>query len=331
MALVRGRLGLESRDLLEAYARLAETSGDAGVLADACTRLGLYYSTSGTLSVGRILMEAAADLSREHHQPQSLVVSLNNLAASVMSEDLSAAAEHAVEGQAVSLASGLTLWYSFNSTNLLLARWWQGEWDEACRAMVETELSPEDLNGNVWLVVSGLVARTRGDEPVRDISQVGPAKGDDPVDLAWEALARSLVADREGDRQAAVALSLEAVAKMDEFAGVWDDMVVAWSVAVDLAIAADDQAALDSLLRLVDAVSTAVPPGLQALRHRVTGILALRAGDLDEAESGLRAAIEGFDAWGAGPYKARAQAELATCLRLQGNHDDAAGHVGAGG
>ena len=92
-------------------------------------------------------MGAAADLSREHHQPQSLVVSLNNLAASVMSEDLSAAAEHAVEGQAASLASGLTLWYSFDSTNLLLARWWPGEWDEACRAMVETKLSPEDLNG----------------------------------------------------------------------------------------------------------------------------------------------------------------------------------------
>ena len=87
-------------------------------------------------------------------------------------------------------------------------------------------------------------------------------------------------------------------------------MVVACPSRMTSAIAADDQAALDSLLRLVDAVSTAVPPGLQALRHRVTGILALRAGDLDEAESGLRAAIEGFDAWGAGPYKARAQAEL---------------------
>jgi tetratricopeptide (TPR) repeat protein len=323
LAQVRGRLGLESRDLLEAFVQLAESSDDAGVLSDAYTRLGLYYSTTGTLSVGRILMEAAANLSREHHQPQSLVVSLNNLAASAMTENLAAAVEHGMEGQAVSLASGLTLWYSFNSTNLLIAKWWLGDWDDACRMMAETELSPEDVNENVWLVFSGLVARTRDEDPVRDVAKVSPAKGDDPVDLAWEALARSLVADRAGDSREAVALSLEAVAKMDEFAGVWDDMVTAWCVAIDLAIGADDDAAVGSLLSLVDGVSTVLPPGLQAHRHRVGGILALRAGDLQEAESQLRTAVEAFGVWGARPYQARAQAELAICLRMQGNLDEA--------
>ncbi len=196
LAQVVVRLKLNDHEVLETFVQLAETSRDPGVLADAYTRLALHYSTTGTQTVGRILLDAAANLSREHHQPQPLVLALNNLAATCLSEDLSASLEYATEGSTAAAANGLSVWYSFNTTNLLICRWLRGDWDEAKKLLAAVELSPEDVNHNVWLVVSELVANARHEEPVRDVATTEPVKGDDPVDLCWALLAQALVAER---------------------------------------------------------------------------------------------------------------------------------------
>ncbi len=86
----------------------------------------------------------------------------------------------------------------------------------------------------------------------------------------------------------------------------------------------DDETAVREVVRAVDDAKGLVPRGLVAHRQRVAGLLARREGRLEEAESQLRAAMSGFEVWGARPFLARTQAELAQCLRLLGRDDEAA-------
>ncbi len=250
------------------------------------------------------------------------MVALNNLAATWMSDDLPAAVAYASEGAAVAGAAGLSVWWSFNSTNLLISR---GPWrlGRGSADAGHIELSPEDVNQNVWLVVSELVGNARHEEPVRDVATKEPAKGDDPIDIAWAWLAKALAAERTGDPSAAT-LSSDAAQQLAEVAGLWDDLVLVWPVALELAMRHDNAVALEALLNVLDQAKGLVPRGLVAHRHRVSGLLSRRAGRPEEAEQHLRAAVDHFEAWGARGFLARTQAELAQLLRLQGRHEEAA-------
>jgi tetratricopeptide (TPR) repeat protein len=158
---------------------------------------------------------------------------------------------------------------------------------------------------------------------VRDIANAEPAKGDDPVDIAWAQLGQALVAQRADD-PSAVALARDAAERLVEASGLWDDLVVTWPVAMELALRHDDEPTVRSLLDTVDEAKGLVPLGLVAHRHRASAVLARRAGRIDEAVTELRSAVRDFEAWGARAYLARAQAELSQCLRLLGRHDEAA-------
>ncbi len=323
LATANARLNREHRSLLEDFVRLAEAARDAGALADAYSSLSTYYSTIGSISVARILLRASADLAREHHQPSPLVVALSNLASASMVDDLDEAVRYADEGATVAQSAGQARMLSFANVNLLLARWARGDWADVRSSLIRAEVSAEDVTDNVWMVVAALLADAQATEPVRDLSLIGPAKGDDPIDLAWELLARGVAASVAGDRTAAVRLTVDAVRRMHEKAGVWEDMTTFWPSAVELALAAGDEVSMAWLLSIVDDLSRrAVPDGLAAHRHRIAGLLSTRAGDPVGAEVELRDAVAGFERWGAHPYSARARAELGLCLRAQGRHDE---------
>jgi class 3 adenylate cyclase/tetratricopeptide (TPR) repeat protein len=323
LAQVTVRLRLNDHEVLETFVQLAETSRDPGILADAYSRLALHYTTTGTQTVGRILLDAAANLCRQHHQPQPLVLALNNLAAICLSEDLDASVDYATEGSSAAAAAGLSVWFSFNTTNLLIGSWLRGDWEEAKRMLATVELLPEDVNHNVWLVVSELIATARREEAIRDVATTEPPTGDDPIDICWSTLARSLVADREDD-PSAVTLASEAAQKLIEVAGLWDDLVLMMPVAMDLALKHENPVAAEALLHAVDEATGLVPRGLVAQTLRVRGLLARRAGRLEESEKQLRAALAELDTWGARGFQARTQAELAQVLRQLGKHEEAA-------
>lgn len=101
------------------------------------------------------------------------------------------------------------------------------------------------------------------------------------------------------------------------YSGSSDDFLQAWPLAVDVALAAGDLAAVGRLL----AVADSTPPGLVTLgqrahRLRFAALVAHRNGTapFDEVVATMREAISLFDEWGAMPYRALAEDELGQWL-----------------
>ncbi len=322
----RSRMGLDNREILEARIKLAETLDDAGELADCLTGLSIHYGTVGAISLARVLLESAAEMARTHHQPSSLARALLNLTVSRMLEDLDKAVEIGHEAVSVASETGVPIWISYAQINLLIALWTSGRWAEADEMIGAVDLSLEGSAVRPTQAILGAISEARGTPWTLEWPEEGSYVSDDTSDLAWKALAEAIDARRRDDLESAVSLGVYASVKMYEISGTWDDLCHMWPTAVELAIDAGDNAALETLIDLIDGESTRpVSVGVRIHRKRVAGLLAIRNGEpADVVESALREAISGFEQWGAMPYTARTQTELGAWLVDQGRAEEAA-------
>jgi class 3 adenylate cyclase/tetratricopeptide (TPR) repeat protein len=321
------RRGVNDWTLMEAQVRLAERSGDPRLLAEAYSSIGIYFGSTGSLRLSRLLLTASADLARDNHDPESLARTLNNLSADSLLEDLDRAVGLAAEGSGVATAAGLSVWKSFTDFNLLIGLYSRGDWDTVAATLRDEDRRPEDANLLAWGVVSGMVARVMGTEPVMAAPGEGDVElGDDSVDQAWLHGCQSLEAAARGDLAAASRLALRAVEVQHVFSGIWDDLPFLWPFAVDLAQAAGDDASLATLMEIAHPAeeSALIPLALRGHRGRTAGVLAAQRGDHQEAEQLLRQAVDDFAAWGSVPHAARASLDLAAVLDARGRADEAA-------
>ncbi len=321
------RQGIRDWALMETEVTLAERADDPRFLSEAYVALASYFAATGSSAVNRMMLRAAADLARKNHDPVSLAKTLNNLSSDNSLDNLDNAVEAAREGNEVSRNAGLSAFRCVTDANLLMALFARGDWDEIAGALVDIERQPEDNNIQIWWAISAMLGSARGTEPPIPIGRLDDdAIGDDVSDVAWQRVCQALTAVRDGDLPRASALAREAVEHIHRITGLWEDLPFVWPLAVDLARAAGESKSLDSLMALAGQSdrTAATPMALRVHWSRTAGLLAMEAGDLEEAERLLRAAVDDCVTWGSVPYGARAALDLAACLEAQGRHDEAA-------
>jgi len=177
----------------------------------------------------------------------------------------------------------------------------------------------------VFWMVDDVIARARGTAALTRGRErpVGPQ--DDVTDQGYRLLVDALAADQRGDTATAGSWAVDAVELFSSTNGVGDDVPYVWAVAADLVRVDGPDDAWDRLVAVTDEGERVgvLPLALGAHRLHHLGVRQHEAGDLETAERSLRAAIEDFRAWGGVPFRARAEADLARCLRALGRDDEA--------
>ena len=320
----RLRLGRNIHDVVDARLRLAERLGETGALADAYSTLAVYYGGMGAPSLTAVLLEAAADLARRHHDLDALARSLVNLTALGVHRDLERAVASGTEAVEVATRVGNRWMLSIARDNLALALWWSGDWSAIDALVDDDDRDPQDRGAEVALPCCGsLLAIARGDQADR-FPWVSRDDGDDRVMVAWRHLHRSTEALRAGSVREAVTLAVEAAEQVHHYSGVWDDFPLFWNEAVMRALRAEDGATLERALGVLElATDSHLPLGLRAVKAHVNGLVAMREDHPSAAvEGSLRLAIQSFTDWGAVPSRARAQADLGRWLLTEGRTDE---------
>jgi hypothetical protein len=317
---------LGNHDLSQHYGieamMLAEAEGDAADIADALYRVSLVLLYMGSPTASRALLHETIRVSRQDGLTTTLSLGLNNLASLTYPRDLAAALPYVTESLTLCEQQGDRGRAAVSLINVLLIQWLLGDWASIDRRMAD--LAPEDLTGEVYAGLKFLlavVAWSRG-EPVPEPTEYGDNLGD-AYDRASVLGIRALRKAQAGEHAAAADLAERGLRDYHASYGYEDDLVLFWSVAVDLALAADDLPRVRSLLALSAAAPVAArTPLLTSHETLFQGLLAEREGR--NAEPQLREALDRLAAYGAGPRLAQARAALGARLAREGRHDEAA-------
>ena len=189
----------DTREVREARIKLAEILGDSAELSDTFNSLALHYSGIGAFSLSRVLLQAAADLARNSHQPKFLARVLANLIVDHRVDDLDKAAEVGREAMAVARASGVSIWESFSELNLLLVEFDRGDWRVIDESLDRGESRAEPTWLAIAVAVSGQVGIARGDAGAASWSLDGVPSSDDMSDIAWLQFAEGVQTWLRGD------------------------------------------------------------------------------------------------------------------------------------
>jgi tetratricopeptide (TPR) repeat protein len=315
-----GQHDLAQRYGLEAL-MLAEAEGDAADIADALYRVSLVLLYMGSPTASRALLHETIRVSREDGLTGTLSLGLNNLASLTYPRDLAAALPHVVEALALCEQLGDRGRAAVSLINILLIEWLLGDWESIDQRA--SGLTPEDMTGQVYAGLTFLlsvVAWSRG-EPVAEPTQYGDDLGD-AYDRASVLGILALRKAQAGDHAAAAEMAERGLRDYHASYGYEDDLVLFWSVAVDLALAAGDLPRVRALLALsASAPVAARTPLLTSHELLFQGLLAQREGR--DPEPQLRDAITQLDAYGAAVRLAQAKAALGGWLAGQGRGADA--------
>jgi hypothetical protein len=302
--------------------QLAEATGDPAEIANALYRvsLGLLYLGSPTAS--RALLMESIRSAREGNLTSTLALALNNLASMTYPWDLAAASGYAAEaltlhGQVGDRSRGVVA-----VINVCVTQWLSGGYDEVDR--LASEWLPEEPAA----IFSGLdlfrnlVRSERGEQLAEQIGY-----GDDLGDAYDRASVQAMQALRlaqQGSVTGAAVLADEAARDYVGVYGYEDDLVMFWSIAVDLALAAEDLPRVRDLRDLGDAAPTAARTPL-LLAHLALYDGQIAAAEGRDPEASLRDALLRFTAYGAPFRLAQAQLALGTWLGKNGQPDEATG------
>ena len=315
------RMSMDIREVCDRRVRLAELLGDEAAIADSYSSLAVYYSTTGAISLGRVLLESSAARARAAHNPIILGRALTNLAAGFNGEDAAQAVATGREAVEVVRLQGSSFVSSIAAINLVLAHWSAGNWDDLDELVQHGSF--EEGERRVAAIVRQHVARARGEDwSAPDATDM--EFNDDNARLWLEVgkAATEAVTLAPG----AVERAVHAAERYHAIAGLYDDFVFIWQLAVEVAAAYDDGDALARLARIVDEhAGSRAGAGVRAHRSALAAELSRRAGaPTAEVEEHLREAIAGYERWGSAPYAARARATLGRLLLDNGSTEEGA-------
>ena len=306
--------------VLDAQVRLAEKLGDPAQLSGVTLALALRYMDEGAFTLAQALLDLSAKISRDHQLPRDLARALLNDCAYAIGGDAERAAAVGREAIVAARRTGVVFWTSIATLNLGLAFFVRGEWDEM-RALFEAESHWASAGDTASAVAVDLMLSLATGEPRRQpLEAPDPDTMHEAFDKGWAHFALSQLLVQEGRLEEALAA---AVLATESYTNVYDDFLHMWAHAADLALALDDRAAEEALLRQVDSVNAAIPDGLRAHRTRVAALVADRDGaPAEEVERLHREALAAYDEWGARPYAARVEGELGRWLLRQGRAEE---------
>ena len=303
---------------------LAEGEGDRTQIADALYRVSVVLLYKGSPTASRALLNESVRIAREENLSLTLAFALNNLAVLTYPRDLTAALAYASEAVALNAQSGDRARTAVSLINVSLINRLLGDWDAIDRAVAEW--GPEDVTGSFYTgqhFVCAVISWAR-DEPIADLTWFGDdLELGDAYDRAAVTGLRALRRAQAGDMAEAARLADEGLRDYHVSYGYEDDLVLFWSVAAELALAADDLPRVRSLLALAAAAPKAArTPLLTSHEALYRGMLAEKEGR--DAEPLLREAIERLTEYGARVAAAQAQLALGLCLAATGHADESA-------
>jgi len=318
------RRSLPLRDLVDEKAVLAELSGDAGELADSYIALAIHYMLTGTRSLGRTLLESAAELARANHQGVILTRALLNLNVEWTLEDVQRAAEIGRQAVEASQHVGDLFYVSASHGNLAISQLLLGEWDEA---LINAEFMALDVpladmmrseiawaRAEEWSPPADLEERlTRADLSLRTFSELTAARA----------------AQARGDLDQAVHYARAAVITAAGAGALFDDFTIIFRFATDIIWDSGRRDVLDELLAIIDGHTGSIPPrGSRVQRTRLAARIAIADGaDAETVEKHLRAALALAEQWRAAPTIAQCRADLGGWLAGVGRADEGAPYL----
>jgi hypothetical protein len=314
-------MSMDIREVCDRQVRLAELLGDEAAIADSYASLAVYYSTTKAVGLGMVLLESSATKARAAHDPIILGRVLTNLTAAFNGEDTARAVAAGQESVEVLRRQGSSFMSSLAAVNLLIAHWCAGDWDQVDQLVRHSSF--EDVDQRIATVVRLQVARARGEDWSAPITEDVPLNDDDA--RLWEEVGEAATA-AVTLAPGAVERAVRAAEEYYTVAGVYDDFVFIWQIAVEVATAYDDHEALARLALIVDEYAGSRPgAGVRAHRSALAAELARRAGSpSDQIEMHLREAIAGYERWGSPPYAALARARLGRLLLAGGRNEEGA-------
>jgi class 3 adenylate cyclase len=309
------------RGAAEHQARLAERLGRPTLIADAYLSMSFHYITRGPFTVGRLLLDAAADIARHNHDTRLLVTILSNLNALTTQDDAERAVAIGRESDEAARRVGDVYWTGAAGLNLMLALLIRGDWDEALALEVDGL-----LDVRVWTeFVHRVVAFARDDrEILASPYEPTQAEVDDPSTACILPMCNAFNAVALGDPSSA-RLALDALTLMHTRGGIFDDFSTFFVAATEIALATGDRATLAQMVALAVTDEDLAPPtGLRAQLAHVRALVAQAdSAAPDEVEKHYRTAVSEAAAWRSAPVLARVQARYAAWLAGQGRHDEA--------
>ncbi|TWP36921.1 adenylate/guanylate cyclase domain-containing protein [Leekyejoonella antrihumi] len=318
------RISMDIREIVDERVLLAEQAGDEAAIAESCNSLATQYMHVGSRAMGRMLQEDAAAISRRHHDTPSLARSLSNLTADWNGDDAVKATELGREAVDVAKSTGVQLWMSVSQANLILALLATGEWTDAIDLM-DSQALVEEVSVVAVEYGRALVARARGEAHLLSWDSNAPPRQDDAAYLAWRAMAESVCALDRGDAPTAVQRAIDGLEHAHTQSGVYDDFHVFWPRAVEAALVAGDDTALDRMTELVDGnLFATLPTSLQGHRRHLAAQVGIRQeSDPAEIEKAFRDALTAYDAWHGVVEGARCRADFGGWLNAQGRSEEA--------
>ncbi len=302
---------------------LAERVQDFAAMARGQTALGNRYLAQGAPVAAGLAYLAAAQIAREHDQPERLSAALSNLMILNAGRDLTAAIGYGREALTEARRAGQRDLIETTVANLTSSLWLSGRLAEASTTLEDEADNMIDVAATRMTVAIGSwLAQACGQPPP-------PSEGlpptDDETDLAWQGHLDIRELLRKGATSQVAEQVETTLTHLLAASGIEDDFVHLWPPLVE---AAFDTGDLDLVERTLQPVATAppgiVPPAVTAQMHRLRGRLrAARGDDPATVESDLRTGVAMLADLGIGGLAARAEEELADWLRTQGRDAEA--------
>jgi class 3 adenylate cyclase len=295
--------------------RLAERVGDPAPLAQAMTGVYILLFDAGAPRTGRLLIDAATAINREHQLTDQLGRCLANLLASYAT-DLPASAALVPEAIEVTRRNGDRTFYELAVANAGFIRWLDGDWDAHLAAtadLLDGAVAGKFVGGVQLSAV--LICAARGLPcQARD---VGPT--DDPVEQAARDVAAALTLDADDPAAAAAGAALHRAYGAGD---LFDDLEILLPPVVELQLRVGAVERARSLLAIAAPLHGGqASPLLRCQLARLRGLVAAAEGG--DAEADLRQAEAAFSAYGAPFYLARTRLELGGWLHRHDRADEA--------
>ncbi|MCU1600080.1 MAG: hypothetical protein JWO22_789 [Frankiales bacterium] len=296
---------------------LAETTADPTAIANGLNGLAIALIDRGSPTAYKTLLQGAVAISREHHLTDRLGRSLANLLGGTYADDLTAAAQIAIEALEVSRQVGDNAILELATVNASYLCLLTGDWD----ALVSGTTEMLEHNGTLvgaLEVLRGLSLVARG----LPLTPRAFDSTDDDLETNCQRLFEAMVLRDQGDLNGAAALAASGLRLAYGGGDVMDDFEVFAVPAIEMQLDAGALDEAEGLLALAAPLrGSRASKLLQCQLPRLRGMLLAARGEDPEPE--LRTAESRFADFGALFYLARTRLDLGHWLVEQGRHQEA--------
>ena len=308
---------------------LAERLGRRRQLARAMTSMACWQMTHGSTRVAFAVYHDIIEFSRQHNLWAELAQAYNHIGCFRRAYTSAEGVQNFERAIEEARDHGELAFADFVTGNFAVGLWIAGDWDRLAGVLEEFVANQTDRGRGAYLILSA-VDRWRVRAGLQRLIRTDPQFESDMLNArAWDRHRQLLDALQDGGPVADLARSTVELAISDS--ALQDDFMILWPRSVRAALTVGDLDTAEDLLNKVGTASPgAVTPVLQAHLAILGAALAIARGEAAETvETGLRAGVDGFTAYGSPIWLAEAEEDLGSWLAGQGRYREAQPHLDA--